>query len=165
MKHKHTGLLSSVLAAAMIFTAVPVSASEAAYPMTVTDQLGREVTIENKPETLVSGYYISTSLLIALGLEDQIVGIEAKADSRPIYSLAAEQLLDLPNVGTAKEFNLEACAALDPDLVIVPARLKDSISAMEELGMTVLAVNPENEELFLESAALLGAVTGAEERA
>ena len=33
----------------------------AAYPVTVTDQAGREVVIEDYPETLVSGYYISSS--------------------------------------------------------------------------------------------------------
>ena len=55
------------------------------YPVTVIDQAGREVTIEKAPEKIVSGYYISTSLLIALGQEDKLVGIEAKADKRPIY--------------------------------------------------------------------------------
>src|SRR5690606_8944809 len=88
----------------------------------ITDHLGREVTIEEKPERIVSGYYITSSMLIALGLEDNMVGIEAKANSRPIYSLAAPQLLDLPNVGTAKEFNLEGCVALEPDLVILPVK-------------------------------------------
>lgn len=165
MKHLHAKLLASALTAAMALGCVPVSAEEASYPMTVTDQLGREITIESKPESIVSGYYISTSLLVSLGLKDQIVGIEAKADSRPIYSLAAPELLELPNVGTAKEFNLEGCAALEPDLVVVPMRLKDQIAAMEEMGLIVFAVNPEDETLFLEAADLLGTITGTEERA
>ncbi len=134
-------------------------------PVTVTDQLGREVTIEKEPEKIVSGYYISTSLLIALGQQDKLVGIEAKADSRPIYSLAAKELLELPDVGTAKEFNLEGCAALSPDLVILPAKLKDSIPALEELGITVIAVNPEDEKLLDEAIDLLGKVTGSSEKA
>lgn len=83
-------------------------ASQTAYPVTVTDQAGREVVIEEEPQKLVSGYYISTSLLIALGLEDRLVGIEAKADTRPVYQLSAPELLELPSVGTAKEFDLEA---------------------------------------------------------
>ena len=37
------------------------------YPVTITDHLGREITIEKQPESFVSGYYISTSLMIALG--------------------------------------------------------------------------------------------------
>ena len=75
--------------AASSAAAASSEAAEAAYPLTLTDQAGREVTLEAEPETLVSGYYISTSLLIALGLEDQLVGIEAKADSRPIYARSA----------------------------------------------------------------------------
>lgn len=62
---------------------------EQSYPMTLTDQAGRQVTVDARPERLVSGYYISTSLLIALGLEDKLVGVEAKADKRAIYRLAA----------------------------------------------------------------------------
>lgn len=135
------------------------------FPVTVTDQLGREVTIEEEPQTLVSGYYISTSMLIGLGLEDRLTGIEAKADTRPIYSLAAPELLELPNVGTAKEFDLEGCAALAPDLVIVPARLKDSIPALEELGMTVIAVKPEDDTMMLEALELIGEATGTQARA
>ena len=52
----------------------------AEYPVTLTDQAGREVTIENKPEHIVSGYYISTSACIALGLYDRMAAVEAKAD-------------------------------------------------------------------------------------
>ena len=48
-------------------------AQETVYPITVVDHTGREVTIEKEPQKLVSGYYISTSLLIALGLEDKLV--------------------------------------------------------------------------------------------
>ncbi|WP_432628103.1 ABC transporter substrate-binding protein [Brotaphodocola sp.] len=129
------------------------------YPLTVTDQLGREVTIEKEPESLVSGYYITTSLMIALGLDEKLVGVEAKADTRNIYKLSAPEILDLPSVGTAKEFDLEGCASLKPDLVIVPAKLKDSIPAMEELGLTVLAVKPENQDLLFDAIDLIDQAT------
>ena len=132
------------------------------YPLTVTDQAGREVTIEQAPEKLVSGYYISTSLLIALGLEDQLVGIEAKAAKRPIYRLSAPELIDLPNVGTAKEFDLEGCAALEPDLVILPLKLKNAAETLESLGIDVLLVNPENQELLTGMMDLIAAATGTE---
>lgn len=165
MNRLFSTITAGTLAASLALCPIAVSAEEVTYPFTVTDQLGREVTIESEPQSLVSGYYISTSLLVALGLEDQLVGIEAKADTRPIYSLAAPQLLELPSVGTAKEFDLEGCAALDPDLVIIPAKLKDSIPAMEELGLTVIAVNPEDDEKLAESLLLLGAATNTQEKA
>lgn len=135
------------------------------YPITVKDQLGREVVIEEKPETIVSGYYISTSLLIALGQKDKLVGVEAKAGSRPIYSLSAPEIMQLPNVGTAKEFDLEGCAELNPDLVILPAKLKDVIPSLEQLGITVLAVKPEDQDLLEEAVEFLGKATDSEKRA
>lgn len=145
-------------------TAVPET-SETVYPITLTDQLGREVTVEAEPQTLVSGYYISTSLLIALGLEDRLVGIEAKAKSRNIYQLSAPRLIDLPSVGTAKEFDLEGCAALEPDLIILPVKLEKVIPSLEELGFTVLAVDPEDEALLEEAVTLLGKATNTAARA
>lgn len=140
-------------------------AGAAAFPVTVTDQAGREVTIEAEPQRLVSGYYISTSLLIALDQTDKLVGIEAKADSRPIYSLSAPQLLELPNVGSAKEFDLEGCAALEPDLVILPLKLADAAETLEGLGIPVILINPEDQELLTETIALVGAATGSTDAA
>ena len=93
------------------------------------------------------------------------MGIEAKADSRPIYALAAPELLQLPSVGTAKEFDLEGCAALDPDLVILPLKLKDTVPALEALEIPVLLANPEDLALLTETINMLGAATGTGEAA
>lgn len=143
-----------------------LSAAQAAgYPVTLTDQAGREVTIEAKPERLVSGYYISSSVLIALELDEKLVGIEAKANKRPIYKLSAPALIDLPSVGTAKEFDLEGCAALEPDLVILPIKLKNAVETLENLGINVLLVNPEDEELLTAMISLIAEATGTQERA
>ncbi len=135
------------------------------YPVTVKDQAGRDVVIEKEPETLVSGYYISSSLLIALNLDEKIVGIEAKAGKRPIYKLAAPELIDLPNVGSAKEFDLEGCAALNADLVILPLKLKDSAATLEELGIKTLLVNPESDELLIEMIDIIATATNTVDRA
>lgn len=141
------------------------SALETEGVISVTDQAGRQVDIKEPVERLVSGYYISTSACIALGLADKLVGVEAKADSRPIYALAAPKLLDLPNVGTAKEFNLEGCIGLKPDLVILPLRLRDVADTMAELGIPVILVNPENHKKLTEMLALIGEATGVSENA
>ncbi len=141
------------------------SEASAYYPVTVTDQAGREVTIEDEPQKLVSGYYISTSLLIALGLEEKLVGIEAKAASRPIYSLSAPDLIELPSVGSAKEFDLEGCAALEPDLVILPLKLQSAAETLSGLGIDTILVNPENQELLTEMIGLIASATHREDAA
>ena len=156
-------LISLFLVISMLLSVAVCSAE--GYPLTMTDQAGREVTIDQKPERLVSGYYISTSLLIALGLEDQLVGIEAKAAKRPIYALSAPELIELPNVGTAKEFDLEGCAALEPDLVILPLKLKNAAETLKELGIDTVLVNPENQELLTEMMDLIASATGTADKA
>ncbi|MBR6766655.1 MAG: ABC transporter substrate-binding protein [Clostridia bacterium] len=155
-------LAAMILVIAMFISSAAYAAE---YPVTVTDHAGREVVIEETPERLVSGYYISTSLLIALDLDEKLVGIEAKADKRGIYRLSAPELIDLPNVGTAKEFDLEGCAALEPDLVILPLKLKNAVETLEGLGIDVLLVNPENQELLTGMIDMIAAATDTEEAA
>ena len=137
------------------------SAPAAAFPVTLTDQAGREVTIASQPQRIVSGYYISTSLLLALGLEDKLVGVEAKAGSRAIYALSAPDIIDLPSVGTAKEFDLEGCAALEPDLVILPLKLQQAEDTLTQLGIPVLLVNPESQAQMDQARDLVAQATGA----
>lgn len=162
-------ILPLLLCLALLLSLTAVAGAENVenthYPVTLTDQAGREVTIQEEPQRIVSGYYISTSALIALGLQDKLVGIEAKAAKRPIYQHSAPQLIDLPNVGTAKEFDLEGCAALEPDLVILPLKLKDAAKTLEDLGFPVLLVNPENQARLEEMISLIAAATNTRDGA
>ena len=135
------------------------------YPLTVTDQSGRDVTIAAEPERLITAYYITSSLLIALDLDENIVGIENDPEKRAIYGLSAPELLELPQIGTAKELDLEACAALDPDLLILPMKLQNTVPALEELGMTVVLVDPEDQEKLYGMIELVGKATNKNELA
>ncbi|BDF69311.1 hypothetical protein CE91St41_02920 [Oscillospiraceae bacterium] len=134
--------------------------------MTVTDQAGNTVTLEYQPQRIVSGYYISSSACIALGLKDRLVGIEEKSEARPIYQQAAPELIEsAANVGSAKAFDLEACLAAEPDLVILPGKAKDYAATLGELGIPAIVVNPEGHQKLVEMLRLIAQVTGIEERA
>lgn len=135
-----------------------------AYPVTVTDHAGRQVVIEKEPQKIVSCYYITSSLLMALGLEDKMVGIEDNPEFRPIYGLSAPHLLELPWVGTAKVLDVEGCAALEPDLVILPLRQKESAEILESLGIDVLLVNPESQTLLTEMIQMVAAATNTQDK-
>lgn len=143
----------------------PAVSAQTVYPITVKDMVGREVTIEKAPEKIVSGYYISSSACIALGLMDKIVAIEQGAKKRPIYSLAAKSLIDIPNVGTAKAFDLETCLACEPELVILPKKQKDTAETLTQMGIPAIVVNPESHEQMLEMIALIGTAANANENA
>ncbi len=133
--------------------------------ITLKDQAGRTVTLDHPAETLVSCYYITTYATIALGVSDRVIGLEKKADTRPIYQMAAPQLLEQEQVGTMKEFNVEAVAALDPELVLMPKKLAEHADALTDLGIQVLVVNPESQEQMEEMLTLIAKACGVEEKA
>ena len=133
--------------------------------LTLTDQAGRTVELAAPAGTVVSGYYISTYAVLALGKADAIVGLEKKADTRSLYQMAAPELIEKPGVGTMKEMDVEAVAALEPDLVILPAALTDYADTLAELGIPALVVAPESHEALVEMIELLGKALGAEEAA
>lgn len=141
------------------------ASSEVGYPLTLTDQAGREVVLEHKPESLVSCYYITTSALLALGLEKQIVGIESNPEKRNLYKMCAPNLIDIAQVGSPKELDLEVCASLQPDLVVLPMRAKDMAEPLEQLGIPVFIVNPESQAQIMEMLQLIGMATDHTEQA
>lgn len=133
--------------------------------ITLTDQAGRVVTLEKTAETIVSCYYITTYATIALGISDRVVGLEKKAETRPIYAMADPSLLEKPQVGSMKEFNVEAAAALHPDLVLMPKKLSEHADTLTQLGISVLVVNPESQSELEEMLRLIGRACGVEEKA
>lgn len=152
------------LCLALLMT-IPAASLAQETGVTLVDQAGREVAVPGEVSRIVSGYYISTSACVALGLKDRLVGVEARADTRPLYALAAPELLALPNVGAAKDFDLEGCLALLPDLVILPLRLRDAADTIAALGVPVLLVNPEGHDALIDMITLLGDATGTAGRA
>lgn len=135
-------------------------------PVTVTDQAGREVTVEADPQTIVSGYYISSSMLLALGEKEQLAGVESKAETRQIYALCGLDVEKVGGYGTKKAFETEKAALLSPDLIVLPYSLRteaDEISLI--CDAPVLVVNPEDDALMRQDLRMLGAVTRNAERA
>lgn len=166
-------ILALMLAVALIVTGCAGQGTEAqieentaAYPVTVEDQAGTEVTIQKEPERIASGYYISTSACIAMGLEGRIAAIEEKSELRPVYRLATPELIEnAVNIGSAKNFDLEACIDAKPDLVILPMKAKDYAKTLNDMGIPAIVVNPESHEQLVEMIELIGKATNTEQQA
>ena len=63
---------------ALLMTAFALwSANAAAQPVTVRDAFGREVTVPAPPQRIVTIFASNTEMVVALGLANRIVGIEA----------------------------------------------------------------------------------------
>ena len=83
----------------------------AAGPVNVTDDEGREISLPSPAQRIVSLAPHITEVLFAAGAGDRIVGAVAYSD----YPEAAREI---PRVGGYMSIDLEAVAALRPDLVI-----------------------------------------------
>jgi len=105
------GLLIAAMTLGAVFGVPPAHAQEA---RTVTDALGRDVTIETPPQRVVGMSASIIEMLLALDITPPGVtlGIENPA------------VANLPTFGTGYQPDLEALAALEPDLIIANAQLQ-----------------------------------------
>lgn len=157
--------MKKCIAIILSFVMLCVCALPACGEIIVKDAADRTVQLDSEAKRIVSCYYISTAALLALGCKEQIVGIEKKADTRVLYRLASPEFLELPAVGSGKEVSLETILALNPDVVILPMKLKDAAKDLTDFGIPTVLVSPEDEEGFRDCVKVLGAVCGKEAEA
>ncbi|MFC4452391.1 ABC transporter substrate-binding protein [Deinococcus sonorensis] len=133
------------------------SALATTYPLTLTDDLGRKVTIQSEPKRLISVLPSNTETLCALGVCDRLVGVDD-------YSDFPAQVTKLPKVGGLYNPNIEAMVAQKPDLVVVSkyGKLAEPLTAA---GITVVAVNPETFDDVFSKTQLLGRIVNRETQA
>lgn len=123
------------------------------FPVTVTDGLGREVTVEKLPERIVSLAPANTEILFALGLGEKVVGVTEYCNYPP-------EAQDKPKVGGFSSPSVELVVAAEPDLVLVTSMHKEYIPQLENAGLTVVAVEAKNLTGVLDATRLVGKVTG-----
>ncbi|KPN97760.1 ABC transporter substrate-binding protein [Lysinibacillus sp. ZYM-1] len=130
---------------------------EATFPMTITDAIGKDITLEAPPEKIVSLIPSNTEILFGLGLKDEIVGVTNNDDYPP-------EVAEKVKVG-GMEYNIEQIIALKPDIVFAhESSMSLSESAIEQLesaGMKVFVV--KNAQDFNETYTTieqLGSATG-----
>ena len=82
---------------------------EAAFPITITDAVDNEITLEEAPKTIVSMMPSNTEILFALGLNEEIVGVND-------YDNYPEEALEKEKIG-GMEFNVEKIVSMNPDIV------------------------------------------------
>ncbi len=103
-------------------------AEESGFPVTIEADNG-PVTIETRPERIVSISPTSTEVLFAIGAGDQVVAVDSFStypEEAPVTDLSAFT----PNV--------EAIASYEPDLVILSFDPGDVIAGLEALDIPVI---------------------------
>jgi len=144
--------------ALVVMVALPAPGLATTYPLTRTDDLGREVTISAVPERIVSLAPSNTEVLFALGLEDKVVGVTP-------YCNYPEVVVEKEGVGgpQGKSIEIERIIALQPDLILA-AEINgmDVINALEELGFPVFAMKSTDLGDVLGDITTIGELTDRE---
>lgn len=133
----------------------------ATFPVTITDDSAREVTVDSRPEKVVSLAPANTEIVAALGALDRLVGVTTFCNYPP-------EVADLPKVGDFAQPNVEAIVAADPDVIFATSGVQaDVVAKLEEAGAVVVVIDPLTLDGLYDSitdaAAVLGEPAAGEE--
>lgn len=126
------------------FTPLPGVTETAGYPIVVDRSDGQRLTIEQAPRRVVSLSPGATEIIYAIGAEAALVAVDNQADYPPAAA-------SFPTKVDAYEPNVEAIAALEPDLVIVPDNGSGIVEALDRLGIPVLYQDLDTDVLTVQS--------------
>ena len=155
MKKQHLKQFTLIVSTAIIlgWVASPLCA-------TFRDSLGRKITLNEKPQRIVSLAQNLTEILYFLGLGDRVAGVTR-------FSYYPPEAVLKPKVGSYINLNVEKIISLSPDLVIGTAdgNQPGVVDMLEQAGIEVFIVNPRNIREVIETIDTLGRVCGLPEKA
>jgi iron complex transport system substrate-binding protein len=145
-----------VVLLSFLLVAIPGYA-EQGIPLSVVDDAGHSVTLQQPAQRIVSLAPHVTELLFAIGAGKRIVGTVSYSD----YPPEAKQL---PNVGAYNSFDVEAILALRPDLVVAwqSANPAAALEKLQALSIPVFLSEPQQLEDVASNLERLGKLTGNE---
>jgi len=161
-------LVAALCACVPAETSAPAAAPESApgvgaaegFPITVVDDLGREVTIAQEPERVVSLAPSLTEALFAVGAGEKVVGVTTYCDY-------PEEAQSIERVGgfAANTISVEKIVALKPGLVLSAGGFQlPVIEALERVNVPVVALDPQSIADVYASIERVGQLTGYPEQ-
>ncbi len=143
------------LAIALLATTLSVSAG--AFPVTVIDDRGQEITIERLPERVVTIGALYAQIVVDLGAIDRLIAIGETEDNPP-------EVVGLPSAGPTYAPSVELILAFEPDLVLGATDYGGERPALEAAGVTVLTTPwLTSIAAIFETIRVVGASLGADE--
>lgn len=151
-------LISLLLAGVLALCCLTAVAEEPA--VTVTDMMGREITLAEPVTRIVALTAADCEILCALGCEDALVG-------RGEYCDYPASVLDKPSVQSGYETNLEQIIALQPQVVLMGtmAQSVEQVEALEQAGIRVVVSDAQSIEGVYTAIRMIGTLMGKEAEA
>ncbi|WP_064093255.1 ABC transporter substrate-binding protein [Rossellomorea aquimaris] len=139
-----------------------VNQEQSSESVTLKDALDNEVTLEKRPEKIVSLIPSNTEILFNLGLDKEVVGV-TDFDNYP------EEATKKEKVG-GMEFNVEKIISLKPDLVLAhessAKSAEEGLNQLRNAGVTVYIVrDAANFEKLFTTIENIGVLVGKKEDA
>jgi iron complex transport system substrate-binding protein len=155
-------------AAAPTSTAIasPSPAPVTTYPVTLTDDAGRSVTLDSEPQHVVSLAPSNTEITCALDACDRLAGVPDYKVGYPDDVLSA--IKDLPVVVGFGPVDREAIVAADADLILAAGNeltATSDINALADLGYSVLVLYPQSLDAVSDDIRLVGTALNAQQEA
>lgn len=153
-------LVACIAAVLLVAMALPATADDA-FPVTVVDDEGTEVTIETLPQRIISLAPSTTETIFALGAGDRLVG-GTDFDDYPA------EAVDVTDVATYTGVIMEQVVALEPDLVLAAGNFftpPEDVARMRDLGYPVVVLYAPDVETVMSDIELIGTTIGAADAA
>lgn len=124
--------LTALLVFSFVLAVGAAAAQDTTEPRTITDAMGRQVTLEAPPERVVGLSASITEMLYAIGVTP--IGATQDIDYPPAAA-------SLPTFGTGYQLDLEALAALEPDLILANLQLQAQVAEqLEAIAPTIFVL-------------------------
>lgn len=141
--------------------ALPQAAGEDS--VLVTDQAGREVTIAQPVERIVSTYGMATLYVYALGAGDRFASATFLMSQDPQIKAKIGMLkpdgAGLPDPGGQQDANIEEIARANPDLILISSRAAGQ-DTLQALGVPIIRYEGETIARLKEALTLTGRALG-----
>ncbi|MBQ2218793.1 MAG: ABC transporter substrate-binding protein [Firmicutes bacterium] len=165
-------IVSLLLALAMIFALAGCTSSEPAQPaepsepeasgsvITVTDMMGREITLDEPATRVVALSAADCEVLYAVGAGDALVG-------RGEYCDYPAEVLEVPSVQSGYDTNIEQIIALEPQVLLMSsmAQTEEQVAQLEEAGIKVVVSDAQDIEGVYTAVEMIGKLMGKEKEA
>jgi iron complex transport system substrate-binding protein len=158
--HLGVFMLRKIIVLLAVFGFLSMGALASSYPLLVKDDLGRSITLKTEPKRIIAMLPSHTETLFALGAGAKLVGIDEYSNYPKLETSKIQK------VGNGFVPNLEAIAALKPDLVLADESTSSKlVQNLEKLGIVVYGASAQTYLETFEKIAVLGRMVNRESAA
>lgn len=136
------------------------ASGEVSGPITITDMMDREITLEHPAARVVALTPSDCEILFAIGAGDTLVG-------RGEYCDYPAEVLDVPAVQSGAETNIEEILALEPQLLIMStmSQTEEQAAQLEAAGVQVVISDAQDIAGVYTAIEMIGKLMGRDENA